>query len=176
LLPGSFCRAGPKAQRFKLLLKLFSALAPEDTDNMKRARKLHGLAYFRRPFMSISSVSQPLAAQQASAAAAVSGVPAGAFQPETATPSPTASAGTSLSGGASLSDQTLQALLGLTQNDPAGQASAQAVHRHHHHHGGGAAQPPAASNAASNSAAGIAGPDSSAGGDDSDSLATALGA
>jgi hypothetical protein len=30
------------ARRFKPLLRLFSALAPEDTDNMKEARKLHG--------------------------------------------------------------------------------------------------------------------------------------
>ncbi|HWY61904.1 MAG TPA: hypothetical protein VNW15_08405 [Rhizomicrobium sp.] len=133
--------------------------------------------------MNISSVAQPiqqLSAQQASAAAAVSDDSGGDFEPVAA--SSTGSAGTGLSGSttASLSDQTLQALLGLTQNDSSEQAQG-AHHHHHRHHGGGGQQAPAQNapaNAASDPTASIAELDSStaAGSDDSDSLATALGA
>jgi hypothetical protein len=135
--------------------------------------------------MSISSISQPaqqLAAQQTALAA--SGEPGSGFEPETGTASAAASAGASLSRGgtASLSSQTLQALLGLTQNDPASQASTLAsplgTHRHHPHHGGGAGQQALAQTAPTNTSndptVSSAQTDSSS--DDSDSLATALGA
>jgi hypothetical protein len=91
-----------------------------------------------------TALSQIYGAQQAQAAAAVS----------VDSPSATPASANNLTGStvASLDSQTLQALLGLTQEDPAdpsaqpGTASqtpgqTQGAHRHHHHHGGGMQMP-----------------------------------
>ena len=146
--------------------------------------------------MNVSSVSQQayampqVTAQQLNAAVAVSDDSFDDSAAETSAGSPTSSASTSMSGSttATLSSQTLQALFNLTQNDPSSQQAAQGTQatqgaqpRHHHHHGGGGTQQASAQSTAtqmtSDPTASIAELDSStASSDDSDSLATALGA
>jgi hypothetical protein len=141
--------------------------------------------------MNISSVSQPaqqLTAQQAIAAAAVTDDFFEDAGSQTGAASATGSTSTAATGSSTsvLSNQTLQALLDLTQSDPADQQNsatqgAQGTHHHHHHGGGGAQQPSTTSSTATTSdpTASIAELDSGSGsttGDASDSLATALGA
>ena len=143
--------------------------------------------------MSISSISQQappqLTAQQALAAAAVSDdfVADDSVQSGAATPANAGNAILTGSTGGALSSQTLQALLDLTQNDPADQQSTQQStdngqvhHRHHHHSGGGLPQQPVSPT--NDPTASIAELDSSAANsatstdsDDADSLAAALG-
>jgi hypothetical protein len=145
---------------FKFLLGAFFARCPAAARNMKAAHIL--LRPVPRPngkdLMTISSIaaqtslSALYAASQTSAASQ-----AGAMAiPGDDDADELAAAGSGMTGSttASLDSQTLQALLGLTQeSDPAqgaqGQPGASGVHHHHHHHGGGQAQqPPTASTSA----------------------------
>ena len=104
--------------------------------------------------MNISSISnqntlsQMLAAQQASSVAGISSDDTGEDAFETA-PSGSASgaSGNALTGSATgtLESQTLQALLNLTQTDPSDDSNAQTQGAkgiiRHHHHGGGMSSP-----------------------------------
>jgi hypothetical protein len=114
------------------------------------------------------SLSQLYAAQQAQAASAVS-VVAPATGASDSTSGTDASGSNSLTGNttASLDSQTLQALMNLTQQDPAtggspadassnGQTGqTQGLHHHHrHHHGGGMGQSAGSSSSLSSSTSG----------------------
>jgi hypothetical protein len=198
LLPGRLCRPGKEARRLNPLLILFFPWAyggqAQHEEGTQAARIC---ARQRRPSMNVSSVSQQayampqVTAQQLNAAVAVSDDSFDDSAAETSAASPTSSASTSMSGSttATLSSQTLQALFNLTQNDPSSQQAAQGTQasqgaqpRHHHHHGGGggtqqASAQSTATQTTSDPTASIAELDSStASSDDSDSLATALGA
>jgi hypothetical protein len=149
--------------------------------------------------MSISTIGGTSALNQAYLSQQAQSVLAQSFDPQTtASISATATAGTdpssnALTGGnaSTLDSQTLQALMDLTQQDPAADDSssapgqsgqsgqAQGAHHHHHHHGGGmqaqssdpSTSPTATDTASSTDAFGVAEPD----GDSSESpLAAAL--
>jgi hypothetical protein len=158
---------------------LFWARVRPDAGNIKRARKLHSSTRQEGLPMNIASLSQPaqlLGAQQAGAVAAVSDNFFKEAGPQTSAAWSSGSSSTAATGSSAsvLSNQTLQALLELTQSDPADQQSGtQGAHRRHHHHGASTASSTAST--ANDPQAGIAELDSGTS-DDSESLATALGA
>jgi hypothetical protein len=129
-----------------------------------------------------AALSQMMAASQAGAASAISSDTSeedDAFETAVSGTSPGA-AGTGLAGSTTgtLDNQTLLALLGLTQTDPSDGSPSQiqgtkAPH-HHRHHGGGMSPPTDPSNTtdASNSATATGQPDND---DASDNLTAATG-
>jgi len=185
--PVETCRAGqilPAPRIFRFLLLCFSQAPATATANIAQAQSslvprhfphLTGAAT-KEKHMSIGSIgttaslSQLYAVGQPQACPAMSVNVLAQSTPDTSTTGVSCSNALTGSTTASLDSQTLQGLMGLTQQDPSGSSdpgqagatsqsgqTSQGVHHQHHHHGGWMqAHPPTDPSSSSSNAPGIA--------------------